>query len=109
MMVMMVVMMSGCVAARQSSYALCLVAVLFSMVQGGGIARLTKRSGSEYFAVVLSLFLLSSSLAFWALAFSIPSFLLSLVPISFSSGVLHTLINSLVSQHTKSHEIGGAS
>lgn len=93
--------------ARQSSYVLCFVALLFAMLQGGGITRLTRRI-SEARLIVASFFVLSFSLFFWALASSIPLLLLALVPFSLSSGALNTLINSLITKHVKSHEIGGA-
>lgn len=93
-------------AARQSSYVLCFVALLFAMLQGGGITRLTRRI-SEARLIVASFFVLSFSLFFWALASSIPLLLLALVPFSLSSGALNTLINSLITKHVKSHEIGG--
>lgn len=76
------------------------------MVQGSGVTRLTKIA-NENQIVVGSFFVLSLSFFLWAFASSVPFLLFALVPFSLCSGILNTLISSLITKHIKSHEIGG--
>jgi len=92
--------------ARRSSYLLCYVGLVFSMVQGGGLKASLKRS-SEGKVILYSCILLSVSLIFWSSSFTTPGILGSLFPVSLASGLLNTLINSEITKQVEQSELGG--
>jgi len=92
--------------ARRSSYMLCYVGVIFSMVQGGGIRAFSKR-WSEGKIIVTAFVILAFSLAGWALSYSFTSVMVSLFPLSLCSGLLNTLINSEITKQVAKSELGG--
>jgi len=92
--------------ARRSSYLLCYVGLVFSLVQGGGLKASLKRS-SEGKVILYSCIILSVSLIFWSSSFTTPGILGSLFPVSLASGFLNTLINSEITKQVEQSELGG--
>jgi len=92
--------------ARKSSYLLCYVGLVFSMVQGGGMKASLRRS-TEGKIILYSCIILAVSLALWSSSFSTPSILGSLFPVSLASGFLNTLINSEITKQVQKSELGG--
>eukprot|EP01118_Nematostelium_gracile_P006556 TRINITY_DN210_c0_g1_i1.p1 TRINITY_DN210_c0_g1~~TRINITY_DN210_c0_g1_i1.p1 ORF type:complete len:391 (+),score=61.00 TRINITY_DN210_c0_g1_i1:50-1222(+) len=92
--------------ARRSSYLLCYVGLVFSMVQGGGVKSALKRL-TEGTIILYSCLILSASLMFWSFSHSFESIVLSLFPLSLASGFLNTLINSEITKQVEQSELGG--
>ena len=87
-------------SARHSSYLLCYVGLVFSMVQGGGLKAFLKRF-SEGKLILLSSFMLSLSLLWWSGSVTHAEIMLSLFPLSLASGLLNTLINSEITKQVE--------
>ncbi|KAL6079346.1 Tetracycline resistance MFS efflux pump [Balamuthia mandrillaris] len=84
--------------ARQSSYLLCYVGLLYSLLQGGAMGKLLRRFGGERPLLLSSLFVLTLSLVAYALVRDFSLLLLVLVPFSLSTACLQTLINSCITR-----------
>jgi DHA1 family tetracycline resistance protein-like MFS transporter len=93
-------------SARHSSYLLCYVGLVFSMVQGGGLKAFLKRF-SEGKLILVSSFVLSLSLLWWSGSVTHGEIMLSLFPLSLASGLLNTLINSEITKQVEQSELGG--
>lgn len=92
--------------ARSTGFVLAYVGILSVIVQGGGIALLTKRFG-ERELIVASLGVMSLSLFAWSLASTLPIMLVVITPMSLAGGVLNTVINSALSKSVYPEEVGG--
>jgi len=92
--------------ARYSSYLLCYVGFIFSMVQGGGIKASLKRS-TEGKVILYSCIILAVALVIWSFSFTTTSILGSLFLVSLASGLLNTLINSEITKQVQQSELGG--
>ncbi len=92
--------------SRQVGYVLSYVGLLSVLVQGVGIGKLTERF-SDNTLIFFSTALMAISLLGWALSPSIVVLLIILAPLSFSGGVLNTVINSAISKSVPPYEIGG--
>lgn len=93
--------------AEKTAYLLAYVGLLSIIVQGGLIGRLTKRF-SEATLIVSSALIQAVALVLWAVTPNVPVLMLVLIPISFSTGVLNTVINSAITRAVPPQEIGGA-
>ena len=90
--------------ARSSSYLLAFVGVLFAVVQAGIRAF---KNIKEAKLIMYSFAIFAVSLAWWCQTSSIMSLQMSLVPLSLSSGLLNTLVSSLITRQVKNIELGG--
>ena len=93
--------------STQTGYILAYVGLLSVLVQGVAIGRLTKRY-PENRLIFGAVAVLAVSLLGWAFAPNVPVLLIVLAPVSFSAGVLNTVINSGISKSVYAEEVGGA-
>lgn len=93
--------------SSETGYILAYVGLLSVLVQGLAISRLTKRY-NENRLVLGAVALLSVSLLAWALAPNVVALLIVLAPLSLSSGVLNTVLNSAITKSVYPEEVGGA-
>jgi DHA1 family tetracycline resistance protein-like MFS transporter len=93
--------------STQTGYILAYVGLVIVFVQGLAIGRLTKRF-PENRLILVSTAVLAASFVGWALAPNVPVLLVVLVPLSFSNGVLNTVINSAITKSVYPEEVGGA-
>jgi len=93
--------------STETGLLLAYVGFLVVLVQGGAIGRLSKRYPENrlIFGAVL---VLAVSLLAWAFTPNVPVLLVVLVPLSFASGVLNTVINSAITKAVYAEEVGGA-
>jgi len=80
--------------------------LVFAAVQGGGI-KASVRRWSEGWVILWSCVVLCVSLVMWSSSFTTIGILISLFPVSLSSGLLSTLINSEITKQVKQSEVGG--
>lgn len=92
--------------ATQTAFVLTYVGVLAVIVQGGLIGWLTSRFG-EIELLFSSTIILAVGLLGWAFAPNVPVLLIALIPISYSGGVLNTVINSTLTKAVTPQEVGG--
>lgn len=93
--------------AQATSYLLAYVGLLSVIVQGGLMGQLTKRF-SESKLIAWAAVIQAVSLLAWAFTPSVPVLLVVITPMSFSTGVLNTVINSAITRAVPPHEVGGA-
>jgi DHA1 family tetracycline resistance protein-like MFS transporter len=92
--------------AQNTGFILAYVGVLSVITQGFLVGRLTTRyseSGLLFTASIMMAF----SLFGWAIAPNLITLLIIMAPISFSGGILNTVINSAISKSVPSIEVGG--
>jgi MFS transporter, DHA1 family, tetracycline resistance protein len=94
------------IGSQQIGYILAYVGILSALTQGVILGRLSNRF-SEYQLLVGTSAILAISLLGWAFAPNIGILLAILAPISITSGVLNTSINSAISKSVSPAEIGG--
>jgi DHA1 family tetracycline resistance protein-like MFS transporter len=92
--------------SQHIGYILAYVGILSALTQGVILGRLSNRF-SEYQLLVGTSAVLAISLLGWAFAPTIGILLAVLAPISITSGVLNTSINSAISKSVSPAEIGG--
>jgi len=92
--------------AQSTSYVLTYVGILVVLVQGGGIALLTRRFGDKQL-ILGGTVILSLSLLGWAFTASIPALLISLAPLALSGGVLNVVGSSALTKSVYREEMGG--
>ncbi len=92
--------------SQNTAYILTYVGVLSVLTQGFFIGRLTKMF-SENSLILGATALMALSLLGWALAPSVATLLIILLPTAVSGGVLNTVINSAATKSVSSMEIGG--
>eukprot|EP01104_Vermistella_antarctica_P010243 TRINITY_DN2712_c1_g2_i2.p1 TRINITY_DN2712_c1_g2~~TRINITY_DN2712_c1_g2_i2.p1 ORF type:complete len:442 (+),score=62.47 TRINITY_DN2712_c1_g2_i2:154-1479(+) len=81
------------------------VGVVFALVQGGLVVRLTRRY--TYRSIMTTSFtVLSLAMFIWPMTRSTYPLLIVLLPLGLCSGILNTLINSTVSQLVNKYELG---
>lgn len=83
------------------------VGVLIALVQGGGVGYLAKRFDERRLAAV-AISTAAVSLALYALAPSVPTLMLALVPLSLGSGVASTMLRTLLTKSVSRESSGGA-
>ncbi len=93
-------------SAQTTAYILAYVGVLSVVVQGGLVGRLSQRY-SDRQLIFSSIVIQIPSLLVWAFTPSVPILLLVLIPISFSTGVLNTIINTALTRVVPPEDIGG--
>lgn len=93
-------------SAQSTAYILAYVGLLSVVVQGGVVGRLSKRYGDRQL-IFWSIIIQVPSLLVWAFTPSVPVLLLVLIPLSFSTGVLNTIINTSLTRVVEPEEIGG--
>jgi DHA1 family tetracycline resistance protein-like MFS transporter len=93
--------------STHTGYILAYVGLLSVLVQGVAIGRLSKRF-PEKRLILGAVAVLAVSLLAWAFSPNVPILLVILIPTSFSSGVLNTVINSAISKSVHPEEVGGA-
>jgi DHA1 family tetracycline resistance protein-like MFS transporter len=93
--------------STETGLLLAYVGFLVVLVQGLAIGRLSKRY-PENRLIFGSVLVLAVSLLAWAFAPNVPVLLIVLVPLSFASGVLNTVINSAITKSVYAEEVGGA-
>ncbi len=93
-------------SAQTTAYILAYVGLLSVIVQAGIVGRLSQRF-SDGQLIFWSVVIQAPSLLFWAFTPSVPVLLLVLIPISFSTGVLNTIINTALTRVVPPEEIGG--
>lgn len=86
--------------ARTSSYCLAYVGLIYATVQGGALKAFVKRA-PEGKLIFYSSFVLALSLQLWINSFTVNTLLLALFPLSLSSGLLNTLINSEITKQVE--------
>lgn len=92
--------------AQQTGYVLAYVGVLVVLVQGVGIGWFTARM-SENRLVFWSAALLGATLLTWGLSKNLVLLLSVLAPLALASGLLNTLLNSLLTKSVDKEEFGG--
>jgi DHA1 family tetracycline resistance protein-like MFS transporter len=92
--------------AQSTSYVLTYVGVLAVLVQGGGIALLSRRFVDKQL-ILGGTVILSLSLLGWAFTASVPALLASLAPLALSGGVLNVVSSSALTKSVYREEIGG--
>ncbi|MGC9356967.1 MAG: MFS transporter [Anaerolineae bacterium] len=92
--------------SQNTSYILTYVGMLIVVIQGWGIGKLTGRFNERAIAFV-GVSLLPLGLLGWAFAPSVWFLLIVLAPISLSTGILNTVISSLLSKVARREETGG--
>ena len=93
-------------SAQTTAYILAYVGVLSVVVQGGLVGRLSQHY-SDRQLIFSSIVIQIPSLLVWAFTPSVPILLLVLIPISFSTGVLNTIINTALTRVVPPEDIGG--
>jgi DHA1 family tetracycline resistance protein-like MFS transporter len=93
--------------STETGLLLAYVGFLVVLVQGGAIGRLSKRY-PENRLILGAVLVLAVSLLAWAFTPNVPVLLVVLVPLSFASGVLNTVINSAITKVVYAEEVGGA-
>jgi DHA1 family tetracycline resistance protein-like MFS transporter len=93
-------------SAQTTAYILAYVGVLSVGVQGGLVGRLSKRY-SDRQLIFSSIIIQIPSLLVWAFTPGVPVLLLVLIPLSFSTGVLNTIINTALTRVVPPEDIGG--
>lgn len=91
--------------AQQTGYLLTYVGLLSAIIQGGIMGQLTKRF-SEIQLALVSAALLTAALFGWALAQSVPSFMVVIAVYSFAASVLGTMISTLLTKSVEPFEVG---
>ncbi len=91
---------------RGTAYVLTYVGVLSVIVQGFAVGRLAKRF-DEKRLILISLVLMTLSLAAWAVTPNVWVMLVVMAPLSFAGGTLNTVLNSALSKSVYPEEIGG--
>lgn len=92
--------------ARQTGFVLTYVGVLAALVQGVGIAMLTRRF-SEARLIFGGSVLMALALLAWAFAPNLAILLIVIAPLSLAGGTLNTVLNSALTQAVYSEEVGG--
>jgi MFS transporter, DHA1 family, tetracycline resistance protein len=92
--------------AQTTGYILAYVGVLSIITQGFLVGRLTHRFNERQLVLTCTV-LMAVSLLGWALTPSVPVLLFIMIPLSFSGGILNTVINSAISKSVTPMEIGG--
>lgn len=92
--------------AIQISYILTYVGVLSVVTQGFLVGRVTKLL-REDLLILICVMLMAVSLVGWGFVTSIPALLVIMLPLSFSGGLLNTLLSSTLSKAVAPQEIGG--
>ncbi len=92
--------------AQKTGYILAYVGFLVVLVQGVGIGWLSARI-NENRLVLWSAAVLGISLLAWGLTASLPLLLVILAPLALASGLLNTLLNSLLTKQVQTEEFGG--
>lgn len=92
--------------AQTTGYILAYVGVLSIITQGFLVGRLTHRFNERQLILTCTV-LMAVSLLGWALTPSVPVLLFIMIPLSFSGGILNTVINSAISKSVTPMEIGG--
>ncbi|MBN1642847.1 MAG: MFS transporter [Anaerolineae bacterium] len=92
--------------AQGTSYILAYVGILIVLVQGGGIALLTRRFGDKQL-VMGGTIVLALSLLAWALAPTLWVLLVVLAPLALSAGVTNVVSNSALTKSVRPEEVGG--
>jgi len=93
-------------SARDSSYLLCYVGLIFALMQGSLLHKICNRF-TETQVTIWGGVALAVSLWGWAFAESYSRVLLVLVPFALAAGTLNTLINSMITKQVAQHETGG--
>jgi MFS transporter, DHA1 family, tetracycline resistance protein len=93
--------------AAQTGYILAYVGVLAVLVQGVGISWLTKRF-SDYRLIFWSTVIFCVALFIWALPINLPVLLVILAPLALATGILNTLLGSVLTKSVPPEEIGGS-
>jgi len=93
-------------SVQNTAYVLTYVGMLSVFVQGFAIGKLNKRY-SEKQLMLVSAMLMAVSLFLWGIAPNLITLLIVMAPLSFSGGVLNTVINSALSKSVYPEEIGG--
>jgi len=92
--------------AQQTGYILTYVGLLSVIVQGGLVGRLNQRYSDEVL-ILVSVGVLALSFVGWAFSPSVFILLIILAPMSFSGGILNTVISSALTKTVQSQEVGG--
>ncbi len=92
--------------ARGTGFILTYVGMLSVLVQGVGVAQLTKRFAEDRL-VLFSVGLMSVGLLGWAFTPTWQVLLVVLAPVALAGGVLNTVLSSLLSKSVAPDEIGG--
>lgn len=93
--------------AKTTSYLMAYTGLLSIVAQVGLIGPLTKRY-SQANLIAVSVVVLGVALLVWAFTSNVPVLLVVLIPYSFTTGVLNTVINSGVTWAVPPHEMGDA-
>lgn len=94
------------VGTSTRGWLLAYVGVLIALVQGGGVGYLAKRFDERRLAAV-AMSTAAVSLALYALAPSVPTLMLALVPLSLGSGVASTMLRTLLTKSVSRESSGG--
>ncbi len=92
--------------AQTTGYVLTYVGVLIVLIQGGGIGWLTERFSEKQLAL-WAMGLMALSLLGWALVPTLWALITVLFPLSVATGILNTLLSSLLSKAAHRDEVGG--
>ncbi len=92
--------------ARQTGFVLAYVGVLAVLVQGVGVARLSRRYADSQL-ILWSSVVMAFSLLGWALTPNVWVLLLVMAPLAASGGILNTIINSALSKSVHPEQVGG--
>jgi DHA1 family tetracycline resistance protein-like MFS transporter len=92
--------------ARQTGYVLGYVGLLVALVQGVAVGPISKRY-PERWIIFVNTISLAISLVIWAFTSSLILLLLIMVPLSFSSGILNTVLRSSLTKAVDEEEVGG--
>jgi DHA1 family tetracycline resistance protein-like MFS transporter len=93
-------------SSKSTGYILAYVGLLSVIVQAGLVGRLSKRY-SDSKLIFWSSVIQVPSLLLWAFTPSVPVLMLVLIPLSFSTGVLNTIINTALTRVVSPEEVGG--
>jgi len=92
--------------ARQTGFVLTYVGLLSALIQGFGVARISKRFPDTQL-ILFSSALMALALLAWGFTPNVWVMLIVMAPLALSGGVLNTILNSALSKAVYAEEVGG--